>query len=90
MRTGKFRIGMNALQTLKSIKLMIVCKTASDNTKEKALGLSKKYKCPILITQTKTLDELTHRENAKVMAISDTALAQAIYKNSEKDFIAVN
>ncbi len=90
MRTGKFRIGLNAVQTLKSIKLIIVCKTASENSKDKAQGLSKKYKCPMLVTVSKTLEELTHRENAKVMAVSDTALAKAIIVNSEKDFIAVN
>ena len=51
---------------------------------------AKKYKCPMLVTVSKTLEELTHRENAKVMAVSDTALAKAIIVNSEKDFIAVN
>ena len=44
----------------------------------------------MLVTVSKTLEELTHRENAKVMAVSDTALAKAIIVNSEKDFIAVN
>ena len=42
----------------------------------------------MLITVNKTLGELTHRENAKVMAIADYALAKAIIDNSEKDFIA--
>ena len=42
----------------------------------------------MLVSVSKTLSELTHRENAKVMAIADQALAQAILDNSEKDFIA--
>ena len=90
MRTGKFRIGLNAVQTLKSIKLIIVCKTASENSKDKAQGLSKKYKCPMLVTVSKTLEELTHRENAKVMAITDKSLSTAILSNLENDFIARN
>ena len=90
MRTGKFRIGANAAATLKRAELMIVCRTASDNTKKEAEKLAKKFGCPLIEPTKKTLDELTHRENAKVMAITDKSLSNAILSNSEKDFIARN
>ncbi|MBQ9734770.1 MAG: hypothetical protein IJV95_02805 [Clostridia bacterium] len=90
IRAKKFRVGMNALQTLKKINLIIVCHTASENTKKEADSLALKRHCKIIESVSKTLSELTHRENAKVMAIADTALSKAILDNSEKDFIARN
>lgn len=88
MRTGKFRIGANAVATLKKASLMIVCNSASENTKKDAEKLAKKFHCPLLETVSKTLEEITHRENAKVMAIADKELSKAVLGNSEKDFIA--
>lgn len=90
MRTGKFRIGTNAAATLKRAELVIVCKSASDNTKKEADKLAKKFHCPILETKEITLGELTHRENAKVMAIADKSLSLAVLSNSDEDFIARN
>lgn len=87
MRTGKFRIGSNAVQTLKRAYLMIVCGTASDNTKKDAEKTAKKFGCPLIEPTEKTLEQLTHRENAKVMAIADKGLSGAILDNTEKDFI---
>ena len=88
IRAKKYKIGYNAVATLKRANLVIVCKTASDNGLKEAEKLSKKFRCPMLITKEKALEEITHRENAKVMAIADAALAKAILDNSEKDFIA--
>ena len=88
MRTGNFKIGANAVATLKRAYVMIVCKSASDNTKKQAEKLAKNFHCPLLETTQNTLEEITHRENAKVMAIADKSLSNAILDNSEKDFIA--
>ena len=76
--------------TLKKAELVIVCKSASDNTKKEADKLARKFHCPILETKEITLDEFTHRENAKVMAIADKSLSLAILSNSDEDFIARN
>ena len=88
MRTGKFKIGTNAVQTLKKAYLVIVCQTASENTKKDSEKIAKRFNAPLLETVNKTLSELTHKENAKVMAIADQSLAQAIIDNSENYFIA--
>ncbi len=90
MRTGKFRIGANAAATLKRADLVIVCKTASDNTKKEADKLARKFHCPIIETKEITLEDVTHRENAKVMAIADKSLSRAILSNLDDDFIARN
>lgn len=86
IRAKKHRIGMNAIKTLKKIDLLIVCDSASENSKNEAQKLAKKYHCPLLITKTKSLEQLTHRENSKIMAVSDKALSKAILDNSENDF----
>ncbi len=88
MRTGRFKIGVNAAQTLKKAYLVIVCSSASENTKKESEKLAKRFCSPLLETVGVTLERLTHRENAKVMAVSDRALAKAIIDNSEKNFIA--
>ncbi len=88
MRTGKFRIGANAVGTLKKASLMIVCNTASENTVKDASKLAKRFGCPLLSPKEKTLEQITHRENAKVMAIADVELSKAIIDNSKNDFIA--
>lgn len=87
MRTGKYRIGANASATLKRAYLVIVCKTASENTKKDALKLAKGFHCKLIETVTCTLEELTHKDNAKVMAIAEKSLAKAISDNLENDFI---
>ena len=90
MRAGKFRIGANAVATLKKASLIIVCHTASLNTKKEAEKLAKKFHAPIIETVSVYLENIAHRENAKVMAITDRDLSQAILDNSEKDFIRRN
>ena len=88
IRTGKFRIGLNACATLKKASLMIVCNSASENTVKDAVKLAKKFGCPIITPVQKKLEDITYRENAKVMAIADKDLSKAIIDNSKNDFIA--
>lgn len=90
VRARKCKIGMNASCTLKKAQLMIVCHTASENTVKEAKKLAVKLHCELLMTKTKTLEEMTHKQNAKVMALTDQALSKAILDNSENDFIVTN
>lgn len=90
IRARAFRIGVNACATLKRASLIIVCGTAAENTVKDALKLSRRFKCRIIKSVTKPLSEYAHRENAKVMAVTDVKLAEAILKNGEKDFIELN
>lgn len=89
IKSGKSKIGLNAVETLKRANLMIVCSSASENSKKQADKQARKFNCPI-IESIIPLEKLTHRENAKVMAIADKSLSQAILDNMEKDFIARN
>ena len=51
--------------------------------------LASKFQCPLYKTKTKTLAEFTHKENAKVMAVTDAALSQAIINVGEQDLIKI-
>ncbi len=90
IRAKKYRIGMNAVQTLKSINLLIVCCSASENTLEQARKVANKYRCPMIITKETKLEEITHKENSKVMAVTDRSLAKAILDNCNNDFTQSN
>lgn len=89
MRTGKYKIGVNAVGTMKRAKLLIVCKSVAENSLEEAKKFSKKFHCPLLMTVTHTLEEITHKENGKLMAIDNKELADAILLNYGKDFTEI-
>ncbi len=80
IKTGKYKIGLNAVNTLKRADLVLVCPSASLNSKKEALKLSTRFKAPLFLTKEK-LEDLTHRENAKIMAIFDKKLTRAILEN---------
>ena len=90
IRARKCRIGTNAVATLKKAELIIVCHTASDNTVKEAESLARRFKCKIIKTVTKPLSSLVVRENAKVMALTDKALATALLTNIANDFIELD
>jgi flagellar motor switch protein FliG len=90
IRTGRCRIGLNAVETLKRADVVIVCKTTAENSREKAKKLAVKFNCPLVVTVNKTLEQITHKENAKVMAIYDKKLTKAFLGSLEQEFIAEN
>lgn len=87
VRARAVRVGVNACATLKNAKLIIACHTASENTVKDALKLAKRFNCKIIKTVEKPLSDYVHRENAKVIAVTDLKLAQAILGAITNDFI---
>lgn len=80
---------MNSVQTLKRANLILVCKTASENTKEQAKKVAKKFNCPIMVSKQKALIEYTFTDNTKVMAVTDNSLAKAIIQNGTEEFESI-
>ena len=87
IKSRKCRTGMNAIQTLKSVKLMLVCKSASENTKRQAIKVASKYNCPIYSTTNYELSEYVYKPNVKVLAVTDWALAKAVKENGTGELI---
>jgi CO dehydrogenase/acetyl-CoA synthase epsilon subunit len=83
------RIGTNAANTLRRAELLLVCPTASENAVKEALKLKRKFNCPLIRT-SETLESLTGKENARIMAVTDKALAKAIIENSPTESIVEN
>ena len=76
--------GQTALKkTMKSLKLIIVCNTASDNLKDLAKNLSIKHNCEMIISKVE-LSELIKINDIKILGIIDENLSKAIIDNKEK------
>ncbi len=90
MRARACKIGGNACNTLKKANLIIVCNTTGENTVKEALKLARRFRCKIIKCTDKPLAEYAHRENAKVMAITDLKLSEAIIANMNGEFIELN
>ena len=86
IRAGKFRSGTNTLSTLKKAHLILVCKTAAENTKKLAQKYAVKYRAKVLLSETRTLSDIAHKEGIKIAAITDFSLAKAVEKNAAPDF----
>ena len=66
---------------------MMLCSSASDNTKKDAVSLAKKYRSALVLSKAYTIEELVNKENCKVAAVCDESLAKAIINSikQEKD-----
>ncbi len=89
IRANKCKIGFNAVSTLKKAYVMVVCKTASENTVNDSKKLAKKLHARLYKTVKKNLEDITFRDNAKVLAITDKALSKAFIDNTDKEYIEI-
>ena len=87
VRARKFKVGVNAVKTLKKAELLILCRSASLNTKKESAKLAKKLKAPLIITVKKDLEEITYIGNGKLMAVLDKELSKAILSAKNGEFI---
>ncbi len=90
IRSKKYKIGGNAINTLKKANMIIVCESASENTVELAKKFGKRFNCEVYKTVEKPLQEYTFIENGKIMAVTDKTLAKAVRDDMEKDLTNIN
>ena len=87
IKARKVRFGVGAVSTLKpKVPLLILCDTASDNTKNDAVKLSKKLHSTLLIATGVKVEEIVYKEKCKLIAITDEGLAKAIIENLDCHF----
>lgn len=80
MRAGKVVFGSDGIERYHKKKhLIIICKSASQNTRDKVTRTNSSV--PTLISHAVAVEELTHKPNCKVIAITDKQMAQAILTN---------
>lgn len=79
LKAGKLTLGIDGAERLKSgVYLLMLCASASENTKKQAKKLQERFSCPLLLCEQTTLAELIHRPNCKFIAVRDKNLAEAI------------
>ncbi|MBQ8197207.1 MAG: hypothetical protein IJZ73_04015 [Clostridia bacterium] len=89
LRAKKYRVGLNSIASIKRANLIIVCRSAAENTINEGVSFAKKFHCPLIKTKERLLEDFINRPNAKVMAVTDKALAKALLDNIENDFVSV-
>lgn len=82
MKAGKITYGTDAID--RGVKLLIVCKSASDNALKRARNRAKQMKVPLITSKTITLDEALHKENCKTIGVKGE-MAKAILKFIEEN-----
>ena len=63
-----------------------MCDSVSDNGRKEAQKLARKLRVKIVVSKTIKLEDLTGKENCKLMAVTDKALATAIMDNLDENF----
>ncbi len=86
LRARKVRSGVNAIQTLKKVKVLVICKTASQNTFSDAVKLAKKFGAPLIVSNTYKIEDIVKKENCKLLAIQDESLGNAVLQNLDSHF----
>jgi hypothetical protein len=61
--------------------VILLCKSASRNTKKAAANFAKNKNLPLLVTKEMLLEEIVNKKNCKAAALTDINLANALIKN---------
>ena len=78
MKAGKVVYGIDNIEYSKSKRLIILCKTLSENSFKKVVAQA--GKTPVLLCTQSTVAEITYRDGCKAIAIADKQMAEAIMK----------
>lgn len=88
LRARKVRQGVNAVQSLqKSVKVLILCKTASRNTFDEAVKIAKRLNSTLIISVDVKIEDVVKKEHCKLIAIEEDELAKAILNNLDSHFV---
>ncbi len=78
----------NILVSKKKLKLVLLCKTASEKSKKEIKHYCAKKEIQ-LIESAIPVEELVSKKGVKIIALTDENLVKAILQNSDKDFKCV-
>jgi len=82
-KSNNILIGQSQIKyTKKTIHLILVCNTASDNLKNLAKNVANKHNCEWIVTKI-NLSELSLLNDIKIIALTDESLSKAIISNKE-------
>ena len=82
-KSNNILVGQSQIKhTKKTIHLILVCNTASDNLKNLAKNVANKHNCEWMVTKI-NLSELSLLNDIKIIALTDESLSNAIISNKE-------
>lgn len=81
--------GSDGVSRLKRAFVLLVCRSGSQNAKKQAINAGARLKCP-LIECAIPLEDILGKQNCKIAAITDKALADAILNNLNENFSVVS
>ena len=86
IKSGKIVWGLDNLTNSRKVKLIIACKTLSENSESKLLNYANDKGIIVYKLIDKTLDTVVNKTNCKVIGLTDKNLAKAVIDNSQ-DFL---
>lgn len=88
LRAKQLRCGVNAIKTIKkSVKVLILCATASDNTFDEVVKIAKKLNSTLIISVDNKVEDIVNKSHCKLLAVENESLAQAILDNLDSHFV---
>ncbi len=86
IRSGKIIFGVDAAERKKKgVYLLVVSCDLSENSYKVALKLQERFQCALMKTRSIALSELVHRENCKLIALTDKSLSEAVLTSALGD-----
>ena len=64
----------------------MICKSASENTFDEVVSIANKLSATLIISEEYLVEDIVHKENCKVVAITDKALAKAVLDHLDVGF----
>ncbi|MCL2176457.1 MAG: hypothetical protein FWB72_00660 [Firmicutes bacterium] len=82
VKARKYIVGASLISAYrKKIHLIMLCASASDNTKKDAHTLATRFGAPLVLISNILLEDIIYKSNAKIMALTDFNLAKSILQN---------
>lgn len=86
IKARKIALGSGTVDLLRrGVYLVMVCSTASENTRKLAIKFKNRFSCPLVVCK-KGLENVVHKSGCKIAAVKDEGLAKAICDNLDEDY----
>ena len=85
IKAGKTVFGTDSIERYRKKKhLIFICNTMSEGSKEKLIRANKGT--PIVVCRDSSLEEITHRQGLKALALTDRQMAEALLNNINESY----
>lgn len=86
IKSGKIAIGSGAISAQKGgVELIILDAGAAKNTRKLAFKFKNRFNCPLVVCKA-GFEKAVNREGAKIAAIKDKSLSEAILNNLDGNY----